>query len=381
VDALVGVWSPRRARYDIELGPGSLARPMPGGIGSGLTVVGDTLVEQDEVVRVRGVQVDVGSVNTLVVEGYAEPAPHIVGNLVVAADKDRLTVSGDITNDSDLSLTNVTLMVAGTTQHLPDLPAGEVLRVNAATVSGNALAGGGSGFDPFPATNPYGAYYYPGSYGPLAAEITGVTDCWSTPDRQRQCNLVTSILSAEWRGSGVYLFGWTDRVPVEMNVLNGSARMEDTALVVVQLASQPMGVSQQVTEVPPGLMTWQLVDSNPTTYGYVYSPYDFYLPAGEFLIFRFEPLPLVRVAQVEQLVIHLESYYGSYGGSPIVAVRNFATGQWDTVAVGWGDTTLDQAADYVDGLGGVEVRLQATYNSETNFSRLDVTLLGAEEQP
>ena len=381
VDALIGVWSPRRARYDVELGPGYLGRPMPRDLGGGLAAVSEMVVEEGETVRLRGVQVDVGSVNPLVIEGYTDSAPRIEAHLNYRIDKEGLVVSGDLINRSDLDLTNVTLMVAGTSQRLPDFPAGEVLRVNTATTSDRALPGGGTGFDPFPAANPYGSYYYPGSYGPLAAEITGVPDCWSTPDRQRQCNLVTSILNADWRGSGAYLFGWTERVPVDMQVLNANARMEDVALVIVELASLPVASVGEAAEVPPGLMTWRLLDSNPTGYGYVSSPYDFYLPPGEFLVVRFEPLPLVQVPQVARLVIHLEAYYGASTTPPIVAIHNFATRRWDTIAVGWGDTTLQDAGVYVDASGGVELRIQPTYNSETSYSRFDVTLVGAEGQP
>ena len=74
VEALLGVWSPRRAGYDIEIEPGYLVRPLPQDFGGALTSVSDTVIEGGQAAMLRHVQVDIGSVQPFVIEGMMSDA-------------------------------------------------------------------------------------------------------------------------------------------------------------------------------------------------------------------------------------------------------------------------------------------------------------------
>lgn len=377
LDVLVGVWSPRRSSYNIELEPGFLVRPIPAAFGGGLTSVSETTIQEGEAMQMRNVQVDVGSVQTFVIEGYTEVAPRIEAELEAEIVTGGLRVRGEITNFSDLDLSEVTLMVGGQTYRLPDLAAGEVTEVDALISSTQSTPSGGATFDPFPANSGYNAYYY-GGFTSLVNEITHDSNCYEygNTDNQRTCNLVNSILSAEWRGSGLYLFGWTDQVPLDLQVLNARSRSEDKTLIIAELEVPSIDVGQGAVEIPPSLMTWQLLSFDPNQ-GYVNSPYDFYVSSTSSIVFRFEPVALLSRPNVSGLIIHLEEPYG-YGatGLPRVWLRNFETGVWDSIDVGWGETRVADALPYIDARGGVELRIRGANGLETNVSRFDITLLG-----
>ncbi len=368
VNALVGVWSPRRARYDVMLEPGYLARPMPRDLGGVLATASEAQVDQGEAVSLRGLRVDVGSVQALVIEGFSE-APRISAELTIRAGPDGLRVTGPLSNASDLTLRDASLALGGAVVSLGDLPAGQVLQVDVAVPGGQAARAPGSPLDPFPADGGWG---YMGSYD---AFVTGVAggDCFATPADRLRCNLLLSVLNGQAYGSGLTLFGWADSVPFTTQVIGAGADNVDTALVVAALPSHLSVGGQGALEVPPGLMTWRALED---AYGYV-TPYDLYLYSGQEASFRFEPSAIVPPLAVEALDLHLETPY-SEGQPPLVMLRNVQTGRWDALAlVDYGVTTVRDAERYVDAAGGVEARLLAPSDGfGLQISRFEVSLRG-----
>jgi hypothetical protein len=376
VDALLGVWSPRRSRYDIQIEEGFVARPLPQTLGSVLTSGGQLRVEEGEVFTLRRVQVDVGAVEPFIVEGITRNAPRIEGSLTLSPSSDGVRVTGDIINYSDISLNHVVLLVGGTTRPLADLPAGEVLHVDHLMAGGAAIPASDNSLDPFPA-NSYG-YYYPYYYGDsLIGALAGTDNCYAVREDQRRCNLVWSILNGESRGEGVYLAGWADRVPLETEVLNANYTSMDMALYIVEIPVSLTGIAQGVVQVPPGLMTWRWLGDS-ADYSAPYNLYLYGYGVGTSFAFRFEPTDIVPPLTVQSVVIHLESMYGSSSEPlPQVELYNFQTGDWERVEVGWGDTTLTNVPQYVDARGGVELRLRdVSGQSAASLSRVDVTLIG-----
>jgi hypothetical protein len=382
VDTLVGIWSPRRSRYDIQVQPGYLVRPMPastfgGGFGgAGLTSVGQKVIDEAEAMTMREVQVDVGSVQTFVVEGYAADPPRIEGDLSLTVQSESLRVQGEIRNTSDLDLSKVTLVAAGIPTKLDDLDAGESYTIDETLYPLNATPAGGLSYDPHPWNSYYNPYYYYGNYNVLAPSLVHIADCWSAASElKRDCDMVTSVLSAEWSGSHVYVFGWSDTVPVDMQVLNAASRLVDRALVIARLPQPQVTFERGALDVPPGLTTWRLLNFDPSQ-GYFSSPYDFYSSSTRAMTFRFEPVFEIEPSDIGSLIIHLQTTYGSYS-VPRIWIRNFAdSARWETVPVDWGNTTISSAADYIDPYGGVELRIQARSGYDIQISRFDVTLLG-----
>ena len=373
VQAVVGVWSPRRARYDIQVEQGYLPRPVPQGISSGFTAATDSQVENTDAPTLRDVQVDVGSVRPFVVQGFDDAALPITSNLTVEATSYGLRVTGDVSNGSDLTLENVTLTVGGTAQRLSDLPAGQVTHVDATLGAGQAAPSGGNPFDPMPVNGGYS--YYPYYYDPLVLDLVHADDCSGNQETNRRCSLVMSILNGQWRGSNIVLSGWVDTSPVDLKVLNGRSRTFDSTLYLIELPAEPANESSAVKEIPPGLMTWQILSTDPTTAGYVSSPYGFYLTYGTPVTFRFQPTSIVPLPHFTGMEIALETYYDAQTGVPDVYAQNLQTGEWDKLDVSWGITRLSDAAAYIDPNGTVTLKLDST-SGEPSISRFDITLIG-----
>jgi len=377
VDTLLGVWSPSRTRYDIQLEPGALARPLPTDFGGSITSINDTVIENGPTVTLRGVQVDIGSVQPFVIEGFV-PAPNISGILEVSVASDGLRVVGDVLNASDIDLTSVNLIALSTAIPLSNLPAGGVAHVDSVINTGFASPAGGNGLDPYPNAGMGSSYYY-GVGGSLPMQMSGGGDCYNTGQDQRRCNLMTAILAAQTSGSGVYMVGWTDSAPLETTVLNASSQTADTAVYIIQMDTRPATGAPALTVVPPGLMTWSLLDN--ATSG-DQSPYNFYSSTGQPVAFRFEPLPIVPLLQVTSLTLHIEGYDAAASNTPQVELWNYQTGDWEIVPASWGDSVISNAGPFVDGRGGVNVRVQPNDLNDSGVSgyvsinRLDVTLIG-----
>jgi hypothetical protein len=244
-----------------------------------------------------------------------------------------------------------------------------VLHIDLVMGTGQMIPGG-SGFDPYPNTGNYGYYAY--VYDPVISNIVYTDECYANAALQARCNLVTSVMASGWHGSSVVLTGWSDSLPVPMEVLNANSRLVDQALYFIELETTSSSQSQTLDVVPPGLMTWQLLQDST---GYFTSPYDFYLYSGSEVAFRFQPLSLVDVPEIDHLLVNMES---PYNGSPRpdIQLYNFRMGRWEAVQMVWGTNRIDDAADYVDALGGVQVWMAMDDASEATISRIDVTLYG-----
>ncbi len=377
VESLLGVWSPRRASYDIQLERGFLARPMPSEFGGGtFTAISEVTVEQGEETTLRHVRVDIGAVQPFVVEGYSQDVPRIGGDLSLSATEDGFHVTGEVVNESDVDLTGVSLVLAGSVRALPDLPAGEVLPVDVVVKNAYSTPTAAQGLDPYPA-NPSGyGGYYPYTYE-LVPQLAHVDNCYSPGVDLRRCNLLTSILASNSLGPGAYLIGWSDYAPETTQVLNANARSIDMSLHIAELETGLARTTERTSSVPPGLMTWRFLEVPSTGFSYIESPYNMYLEGGDEVSFRFEPLPFVPLPKVESLVIHLESSYGNQERVPYVDLWDFTMGRWKNVDLGWGDTAIGEVDRYVDSTGGVQARIRVpTIAPPSAISRFDVTLLG-----
>jgi hypothetical protein len=98
-------------------------------------------------------------------------------------------------------------------------------------------------------------------------------------------------------------------------------------------------------------------------------------------VFRFEPLRIVPLPQISSVVVHLEGYDSSESNLPLIDLWNYTTADWDRIHVIWGDNVISNAQAYVDGRGGVIIRVQPNtsqggQSGYASLNRIDVTLLG-----
>ncbi len=378
VEALIGVWSPRRANYTLDIEPGYLAHPLPRELGGVLTAVTDTTIEEQANVKLKRIQVDVGSIQPFVVEGYTDEAPHITGNLELSTTDEGIYVVGEITNAGDIDLEDVSLILAGSTRPLIDLPAGESITIAELLTGDASTQSTGNNLSPYPNDGYFGywSYYYNDT---ILAMVGPNNNCTGRNADSRRCDLANSILTSQSFGSGMYLVGWADTIPLDIEMSGNKPQVIDTMLYIAEL---PTTLTNQVdnrpTELPPSLMTWRLLERG--SQGYEVSPYDMYLYGGsDWVAFRYEPLSIVPIPNANAFELHMFTDGDTADSPPRVEVYNFESGEWDRLQVGWGDTLISEAKAYIDPSGGVELRIQGTNNQYgTYVYQFDITLIEEE---
>lgn len=378
VDGMVGLWSPRRATYDVLVGESFLAQPLPGNYGGSFSVISDHVVEQGEGTVLRDVRVDVGAVQSFVVEGYA-PARHVEGDLVMSFDAGgSLSVQGEVRNTSGIDLDDAVLLAAGAAQQLGSLADGGQTRVNVSLLSGQSTPAPSGGIQLVPGTGTVNSSGY-GGYDTTIDDILGTSYCFGNPETERRCNLLQAAIDqyggSGGRGAGVYLVGWADDAPLDVSVPGPSSTYVDTAVYFFALPVKIEQSGQNMT-IPPSLMTWTLLDSGQ---GYSYSPYDIYVgsPNQAPIMFRYEPLPSLSLDTVTALTIHVEGYDTANLPPPAIELWNWSDGDWEAVPANWGDTAISQPERFVSDTGAVHLSLvTGSMPQSLSLSRVDVTLEG-----
>lgn len=383
VDSVIGLWSPRRSTYDLRVGENLLAQPLPGDYGGGLGASANRLIEQTEGSTLRGVRVDVGAVQSFLVEGYA-PAVHVDSDLSMTLDSGGgLRVDGEVWNDSGVDLEDAVLLAAGAAQQLGDLPDGDSASINLSLLSGYATAASVNGFQVVPG----GAGSVPANYGGYAGydstvdDILGTSYCYGSNELQRRCNLLRAAIDqyagVAGRGPGVYLVGWSDESPVDVSVVDANSANVDTSVYFFALPVTVEQVGQSIT-VPPSLMTWSQIDMGQSYSSY--APYEIYLsPTMEGPVaFRYEPLPIVSLGSVTGLTVHIEGYQPTSNiAPPNVELWDWSESKWEVVSVNWGDSAVPQPERFVNRAGAVHLRLWVDNTSQgISVDRVDVTLEG-----
>jgi len=108
-DALLGVFSPRRGSYDVQIGPDAfiksgtlLAQPLRGSSPGGAS--GDFVVEQSDSLTLRRMRVDVGAMQPFALS-LSAPLPRLSANLTLDMTSSSAQLSGEVRNDGDVDLT------------------------------------------------------------------------------------------------------------------------------------------------------------------------------------------------------------------------------------------------------------------------------------
>lgn len=355
LDAVVGLFSPRRTGYNLEFATGLLVRPLPSDGSFGAPAANDVL--QGDVTRIDDVRVDVGAVQAFVAQGKIA-APQFSSTLSLDFTTTASVLKGTITNASDLTLKSAVLLAPGTFLQLGDIAPGMTSDVNL-YLSGaranpapiNLVA---PSFSTLPGT---GSYFAPSYYDRTIEEIMGTSNYYNDKTLFRQYSLLSSIMDpygGTARGGGVYLVGWTDQAPVDVKVVNRSFSTIDQTAYIIAL---PPTVNQGTggLTLPPGLMNYTVLD--PGSVGSP-TPYDMYLDVGYEYALRFAPAQSIRFSEVTALNFRIASYGAS--GSPTLKfyLWDFGEGAWvEQAGVVWGDNPVAAPARFVSPAGEIHLRV------------------------
>ncbi len=391
VSEVVGLFSPRRTRYDVHA-PGARTRPLFGGdyyyyaapVAQPLHIV-----EDGEGATVTGLRVDVGGIQPFLVEGYTD-VPGVEANLrLIGDDADRLWLDGDVRCGA-VPLKDAVLIAGDNEQRLGDLGAGEHVSVRlsfsdtapASVIWGPVpplappgLGGGGTPI-PIPTSLPLAALY-PGSASNLPERILGPGDYWEDRELYRRYQFLQALFPYNAPGllpSGVFLMGWVEEnVPLPVKVVDRPFSEAALALYIYELPVAELETGEAL--IPPTLITRQTEGWT----GYVNTEGDgpFYMDLGSEVTFRFTVWPEVMVSRVDELVLELQgSSHGSTVGAPVVSLWDWGSGVWREQDIGWGEHSIAEPARYVSRAGQVLVRLRVGSEFSVNVQSLTISLRG-----
>jgi hypothetical protein len=375
VFGLLGIYSPSRASYNLEIDRDFLLHPLPNN--PNLAPAGGWLFETtpDENTRIPEMRIDVAGINAIGFEGQI-PSPAIQGSLTIQLTGQGITLEGELQNHSNLELRAAILLSPGDPWQIGDFNPGDEHQFQIG-LSDNDRAS----YQPASAVaqnySSGSSTYYPPYSGvdSLAFDLLGTGDYYRDQETYRQfslLNAITGYSNPKGSGGGVYLIGWSDSSPVPLRLSEQQFRTSDTTLYIIALQPTMTNADGPVA-LTPGLFTWSVLDAASGVFNP--SPYDGYLEGGDFSIqyVLSQPIPY---SDVKGLTLHLKGYdnQGQTGFNQYL--WDFVQTNWVLLPhVDWGDTVIPNPERYVGVNGEIRLRLeQPSSGAYIPIERADFTL-------
>jgi hypothetical protein len=357
VDSFIGLFSPARSAYSVRVDGGGLVSPLnnyfdpwtnpeTSGVAPGRAI---SLIQGDPA-YVNGLSVDQWSMQSFLSEGAMVNFGNIRSELLL--DGERLV--GEVQNNSNFDLKDVSLIMGNKFARLGDMPRGATSPVDMSMT------------DPINPNN-FGS---PISYALYEKEISGANG-----PAPRHIEVRRAIVEALFErtppyisskrptGQNTYLsqtpvlLGWIDEAPPEVSLAGLEPAQQSTAAVVLPLAlSYPK--SGPMT-IPTGLIPGRLVGM-PREGGQcgMAGSSAVYIIRGD-ATFEFELPAEIQDISVENLKLSIASDSGFFN-APEITIFNPETGDWVRLdGVNQGTNLITDAAKFVDTDGVVKIMLTA----------------------
>lgn len=375
---VVGLYSPRRARYTLDLPADTLPHaPLPG-----LDNNADfQLWQGDGRQTVAGLRVDVGAVAPFIVDSYSSGLL-IEGGAVYRLDGDQLQLVVTLHNRSAQPLTDVAVLIGQQAMRLaPTLAPGQsisrsllVTNVAAANLSaGPTRAPVASGW--LPTTTLIGdgdpaVQAAAFARQQLLLAVAGGSAYLSVP-------VLATGKSEEWFSAEPFtLVAWSSQ-PVH-TITVADHEQQDVAAAVYFLTLPVTPAPELVgTQLELGwpLLDWRLIDNNIGLFEANLT--DLYLTQG-WVDVAFQPWPPFQNTQIDRLSIVLEPGPDSVAQTPPqLQLWNWGARAWDTVdGITWGTNSIAAVATYLGDGHTVRLRLENRSATPLTIHRFNPVLSG-----
>lgn len=373
VQTLIGLYSPRRAAYDMTMPAEALARPFERSFGA-LGGQGNVeAIERAAAVTVSGIRVDVGGVETLVADSY-QPVPNVTGSVKLRPSTSDVTVDVELFNNGTVALENAVLLVGSTAISLGDLAAGSSLShsENIASAAGSSAAGGiGSVYVPMPPTTPLMSNQ---------AIILGSTDYYNDRQVYPRWQLLQAM-APQSRTSGssdakdaFTLIAWSKEPQLDLGLADREFDSIGTTLYFLELPSRQAFSEQAEMIVPRNLLSWTVLTEDGV---YDARVDDLLLPEGS-VEFEFVPWSDFRTLTVEEMSIILTAPAARPAQQlPRVQLWDWKEESWrvagDPV---WGRISVEDPSRYVGPGNAVRIQLVNPSQEMINIEHVYPELTG-----
>ncbi len=395
VDGVVGVLAPRRAVYTLDINDNMTLHVLDVSNYSGVNSANYT-IQEDLTYAARDFPVDAGLTAAFAVSGYTQASP-VDGsaNLLLprrssvnGANSSPLKVTGKVKNTTNMVLNNAVVLASGGSSDLGTLQPGDERPFDfwaSPNPQSPALALGSS----LKMSSLYssGSAYYYSAQDKTVQDIMGKNfsqygrynlGYGDTPEQQelrrRQAFLqamVSTFDASGGRGSNVYLVGWADSSPIGVDLKGAGYVTEDTTLYVYSL---PVTVtaSNDIIALDSPALTWTPTDESTRRDA---SPYNLSLQAGDKVVFRYNPLPTIRLSEVTEIDLRLRASNINQG---IISLWDWTVGKWiDINANRQSIIITNNVQRYIGPENSVEVQIEVAPGMPlASYDRIDLTLYG-----
>ena len=379
VDGVMGIYSPTRSTYQAETNTPTLLHPLPSDYG---TPTGSyTIQETGAKTIISGLKLEISGIEPLAFEG-STPAPTFKHDLGIELGPKNAILQGSLTNTSSLILKTAVLLFPGGTIQIGDFSPGETFQVQE-QLSRAQLAGEPNLNPTFPYTTNY--YGFPAPYSSpsdtTVSDILGTSNYYNDRETYRKYSILSAVTNSNYgtgssRGSGVYLVGWSDQLPIEVNLSDTTFKTQDNILYVITFRpvfqTSRMKPSDGAFTMTPGTFNWSLLEGNDPSI----SPYSASIYPGTAFSIQFTPIQPVEFSKVKSLVLHLE---GQASGSSVTGISvsawDYNQNKWDELDdLRWGDNYLGIPEHYVGTNGSLRLNFASGQVSGIQITRADFTL-------
>ena len=342
VHSLVGIYSPVRARYDLEAADDFMIGPMESG-NTNLQANSDwSVLLQGSSMVMPDVRLEIGGMKPVALEGSL-PALAIQHDLTMELDESKPVLSGTLTNKSNYTIRDALLVTPGQWARLGDIPPGASESINV------SLLGASSG---------------PVFYSLSAMDVLNIsyTDIETDADVARKNTFLQTVLYSQYplnKGNwGIYLMGWIDESMLPVSLQDQKFKTIDTTLYIDMLSPSLQAGAGELT-VPASLFRWE--SSNPNASPYYVSG----VPTGGYTL-RFRPALPMRFGEVKSLSLFLRT--NALADEVIASAWDYEEQAWVPIQLTGGYTDIPDASRYVGPGNEIQIKVISNRSDWTEIS-------------
>jgi hypothetical protein len=355
VYSLLGLYSPQRRTYNMNLPAGALARPYEENFGAPFNNDNSDIgsITYGNEVTISDVRADIGEVVVFLAQS-TQPAVDVSGTATLTLDGTNLALELDLLNNSDITLETVSVLLGNSAVFVGDLPPNERTAVSETIrSSGTSVAG-----------SPFGGF---NSGAPLSANAETILDSFDFYNNRElfpRWQLLQSLESTNFGNPGTFtlppesvvLIAWSSEQQLDTSLSDADFETINTTMYLIEIPLEQNIVSGRDITIPISLLNWE-----PSANNNVYNPtiQDLYLNGG-WVEFSYTPWPEFQAMEVTELGFSLTQQFEDPSQLlPEVRIWDFEQGLWQPIGDPvWGLNTIAEFAPYVGPNNEVRLRLQ-----------------------